>query len=297
MVSMQANRQAEAVKSTKWQFLALFVALTTLQSCDSDNFPGNTTGALDPNAPPIILGDWYRPGVATTWQWQLQGVINTAYDVDVYDIDLFDASSTLIMQLQAEDKKVICYFSAGSYEAWRTDAADFEPQVLGEPLDGWPDERWLDIREANVHEIMKQRLDLAVQKGCDGVEPDNLDAYTNDSGFLLNATNQLAFNRFIANEAHLRGLSVGLKNDLEQVDDLVAYYDFAVNEQCHEYQECSLLTHFIDAGKPVLHAEYHERYIDDENARNELCTQSQQLQFSTLILPLDLNDAFRWECE
>ena len=56
-------------------------------------------------------------------------------------------------------------------------------------------------------------------KGYDGVEPDNVDRYVNASGFDLDADAQLAFNRFIANEAHARGLSVGLKNDLDQVPE------------------------------------------------------------------------------
>ena len=56
------------------------------------------TELLDPDAPPITEGDWYRPMVETTWQWQLQpnadGGINTTYDVEIYDIDLFDASDS-----------------------------------------------------------------------------------------------------------------------------------------------------------------------------------------------------------
>jgi len=38
---------------------------------------GGTTdpdSTLDP-----ITGEWYQPTVATTWQWQLQGTINTNY--------------------------------------------------------------------------------------------------------------------------------------------------------------------------------------------------------------------------
>lgn len=42
---------------------------------------------------------------------------------------------------------------------------------------------------------MQARLDLAVQKGCDGVEPDNVDGYQNNSGFPLTAQDQLAYNR------------------------------------------------------------------------------------------------------
>jgi hypothetical protein len=54
-----------------------------------------------------------------------------------------------------------------------------------------PGENWLDIRSDNVSLIMKKRIDLAVQKGCDGVEPDNMDGYSNHSGFSLTFEEQL----------------------------------------------------------------------------------------------------------
>ncbi len=57
---------------------------------------------------------------------------------------------------------------------------------------------------------MKNRLDLAVTKRCDGIEPDNMDGYTHSPGFSINAEDQMNFNKHIANEAHSRGLSVAL---------------------------------------------------------------------------------------
>lgn len=254
---------------------------------------------------PLTSGNWYRPAVAVTWQWQLLvdsgASLNDSYDVEIYDIDLFDTSAATIDALQADGRRVICYFSGGSYEDWRDDEAEFNGDELGNTLDGWPDERWLDIRSTNVHRLMKARLDVAQQKGCDGVEPDNMDGYLNDPGFKLTARDQLAYNRFIANEAHRRGLSVGLKNDLDQIEDLVDYYDFSVNEQCFQYDECDLLVPFIEAGKPVLNAEYPEEDDDLSSDLNDasvtaLCDQSNDLRFSTLVLPLDLNDDFRHAC-
>ena len=124
-----------------------------------------------------------------------------------------------------------------------------------------------------------------------------MDGYQNDTGFDLTAADQLFFNRTIANEAHKRGLGVGLKNDLDQIMELVEYFDFSVNEQCHEYDECDSLAPFIEAGKPVLNAEYDENYVDDASQREELCGASVADQFNTLILPLDLDDTFRLSCD
>lgn len=241
--------------------------------------------------------DWYRPSASTTWQWQLQGTINSGYAVDLYDVDLFDVPKADIAALQAAGKRVICYFSAGSYESYRDDANQFREGDLGKTLDGWPDERWVDIRSETLRIVMRARLDVAADKGCDGVEPDNVDGYANDSGFLLSPADQLDFNRFLASEAHARGLAVGLKNDLDQVAALVAEFDFALNEQCHFYDECHLLQPFVAAGKPVFVAEYDGRWVDDAGERAALCASSNAAGFHTLVLPLMLDDAFRWSCE
>jgi endo-alpha-1,4-polygalactosaminidase (GH114 family) len=239
---------------------------------------------------------WSRFGVGTTFQWQLSGTVDTSYDVALYDIDLFDSGSDLIGMLHDEGRKVICYFSAGSYEEWRDDAADFPQEALGKALDGWAGERWIDIRSPAVREIMKRRLDLAVQKGCDGVEPDNVDGFANDTGFYLSGADQLDYNVFLANEAHRRGLSVGLKNDLEQIGALEPRFDFALNEECHIYDECDALAPFIDAGKPVFNVEYDRRYVENPRNRERLCEDAAERGFTTLVLPLDLDDRFRYSC-
>ena len=254
-------------------------------------------GTLDLSIPPVTEGNWYRPGVSATWQWQLLGTVNTGYDVDVYDIDLFDVSTALIASLQASGKRVICYFSAGSYEGFRSDAIRFPDGALGNTLEGFPDERWLDIRSTDVMNIMLDRLDLAVQKGCDGVEPDNVDGFANDTGFNLTANDQLAFNHTIANGAHERDLTMALKNDVEQIAELLAYFDLSVNEQCHEFDECALLQPFVTNGKPVFNAEYEDRLVSDAAERDRVCAAARAQNLRTLILPLDLDDSFRISCD
>lgn len=201
----------------------------------------------------------------------------------MYDIDLFDVPASQIAALQAQGKKVVCYFSAGSSEDWRPDFKSIPAAAMGNPLDGWPGERWLDIRNATVREVMRARLDLARTKGCDAVEPDNVDGYTNRSGFPLTAADQLDYNRFLAREAHARNLSVGLKNDLDQVAQLVADFDFAVNEECFQWNECAMLKPFIDAGKAVFHVEY-----GDQSTANRICSQANAMNFDSLVKRLDL---------
>ncbi|MEK8034457.1 endo alpha-1,4 polygalactosaminidase [Ideonella sp. DXS29W] len=237
------------------------------------------------------------PKVTDTWQWQLTGTINTSYNVKVYDIDLFDAPDSVISTLHSQGKYVVCYFSAGSAENWRPDYNQFKAADLGNPLDGWKGEKWVDTRSANVRNIMKGRLDKAKSRGCDGVEPDNVDAYTNKPGFPLTATTQLDYNRFLATEAHARGLKVGLKNDVDQLKALEPSFDFAVNEQCNQYNECGGYSVFTSKGKPVFNAEYKKLWRDDANERAKMCTKAKSMNLRTLVLPLALNDAFRYSCD
>jgi hypothetical protein len=275
------------------------VLVLLLAACGGGGTSGGDTHSgspSDPNVPPVTGGSRYQPALAATWQWQLQSALNTSYVVDIYDVDLVETPKATIADLHAAGRKVICYFSGGSYEDWRPDKDQFNAADLGNDLDGWPGERWLDIRSTAVRTIMLARLDLAKDKGCDGVEPDNVEGYNSNSGFNLTASDQLAYNRFLANAAHDRVLAVALKNDLDQVADLVSYFDFAVNEECFAYNECDALAPFTQAGKPVLQAEYDVTYVNHAAARANLCTQSLNRQFSTLVLPLALDDSIRYSC-
>lgn len=268
--------------------------------------PGTTTTATtgelpdsdpDPSAPPITDGEWWRPGVATTWQLQLTGDIVTDIDVALFDLDLFDAPQATLDALHADGRKVLCYFSAGSGEDWRPDHGDLDPAALGKPLDGWPGEVWLDVRHPSVWAVMRGRLDRAVAAGCDGVDPDNMDGWLQDSGYPLTADDQLAYNRWIANQAHLRGLTVGLKNGGDQVPDLVDYFDFELNEQCHEYDECDQLAPFIDQGKPVFNVEYPGDEADAQALAATLCPEAGAAMLRTLMLPYELDGTWRVSCD
>jgi hypothetical protein len=244
------------------------------------------------STPPVTApatAPWWRPAQNTTWQWQLSGSLNQSVVAQMYDIDLFDRSAGDVASLHAKGRKVICYFSAGSYEGGRPDSSSFPQSVLGNTLDGWPNEKWLDIRRLDVlGPIMTKRLDLCRAKGFDGVEPDNIDGYSNSTGFSLKAADQLAYNRFLATQAHARGLSIGLKNDLGQAAALEPSFDFAVNEQCFQYNECNLLSPFLNAGKAVFNAEY-------DVPTSSLCPKARSLKIMAIRKNLSL-DAFREAC-
>ena len=233
-------------------------------------------------------GNVWRPTPGTSWQWQLTGAIDTSFDVEMYDIDLFDTPKSVIDSLHRQGRIVICYFSAGSFEDWRSDAGRFPDSVKGNE-NGWEGERWLDIRALDaLAPIMAARLDIAVAKGCDGVEPDNVDGYTNATGFALRANDQFNYNVWLANQAHARGLSIGLKNNLDQARSLEPYFDWALNERCYEFNECEMLMPFISAGKAVFGVEY-------SGNPNDFCPRVNALNFDWLIKNWDL-DAPRQAC-
>jgi endo-alpha-1,4-polygalactosaminidase (GH114 family) len=230
--------------------------------------------------PVFPFKDWWRPTVGLTWQWQIGNPdIDTSVDADVYDIDLY-VDQAIIDDLHAKGRKIICYISVGSWENWRPDKDQFPPEVLGKDYDGWPGERWLDIRQIDkLAPIMLARLDLCKAKGFDAIEPDNMEIYTNKTGFPLTYEDQLRYALWLADEAHKRGLAIGVKNAPDQVKDLLPTFDFAVTEDAFYYDWAKDMKPFIDAGKPVFAAEY----TDLPGDFAAFCEQSKILNFSTIL--------------
>lgn len=235
------------------------------------------------------VSSYWKPVPGTSWQIQFSGVLNISLDVQLYDVDLFDTPQKIIDQLHGQGRRVVCYFSAGSWEDWRPDADQFPVEVLGDDLPDWPGEKWLDVRRLDIlGPIMDARLDLAKQKGCDGVDPDIVDGYVNESGFPLTSDDQLAYNIWIAEQAHTRDLAVGLKNDLEQITALATYFDWAINEQCFQYNECDLLLPFVQAVKPVFGIEY-------QGEPTSFCPQANAMNYDFLKKNIEL-DEWRIAC-
>ncbi len=246
------------------------------------------SGAI-PLSAVVSTGNRWRPAPGLSWQIQYTETIDTSLNVDVYNLDLFDTSAEVISAIRSKGKHVICYFSAGAYENWRPDRVAFPGSVLGRYLDGWAGERWLDIRRLDILiPIMRARLEQAANKGCNGVDPDNVDGYSNNTGFALSYDDQLAYNKALAEAAHDLGLAIGLKNNLDQIRDLVNHFDFAVNEQCFQYEECDTLKPFVDAGKAVFGIEYHL-------SNRSFCPQANAMNFDFLKKILSL-DARRRPC-
>ncbi|PNH35728.1 hypothetical protein BJF96_g976 [Verticillium dahliae] len=135
-------------------------------------------------------------------------------------------------------KRVVCYFSAGSYEDGPTDSGDFdagEGGDLGRELEGWPGEYWLDTN-SETDDYMNKSVYWLVQ--------------TNRNGLGLTAADSIDCISFLAFEARRRGLAMGLKNGGSIIKNVLPVIDFSVKEECAAYSECDLYKAVTDAGKP-----------------------------------------------
>ncbi|MBF0588340.1 MAG: endo alpha-1,4 polygalactosaminidase [Magnetococcales bacterium] len=215
-------------------------------------------------ASPLQAGEGiWKPPLKSRFDWQLTEPFNYTRPTDVIDLDLFDAEPEQIAALKKRGVRLICYINVGAWEDWRSDKTTFPDEVLGNAYEGWAGERWLDIRNIRqLAPIMRARMDLCRDKGFDAIEPDNMDGHHNDTGFPLTAKDQLRYNVWLAKEAHARGLSIGLKNDSDQVEELIDHYDWALTEGCFHQKWCDRLTPFVKRGKAVFAVEYTDAKID-----------------------------------
>jgi hypothetical protein len=230
---------------------------------------GTTLGA---GALPTAATVRWQPRPGLRWQYQLQGAANTAICAkpakggacvhpDVFVIDLYaDDGSTpnaaAVSRIHARKAHAVCYVDAGTWENWRPDASRY-PATLRGKSNGWPGERWLDIRAIHVlRPLIDARVTKCAKAEFDAVDFDNVDGYANDTGFPLTGAQQLTFNRMLAGVAHTHGLAVGLKNDVGQLAALRTSFNFAVNEQCFAYHECGGYDTWTKTGRAVVEIEY-----------------------------------------
>ncbi len=140
----------------------------------------------------------------------------------------------------------ICYVNA--FQAQPDAERSWPAELLLRDANGDPvvDEDWdealLDIgtaaKRARIAARVNEWIDGCADRGFDAVEPDNYDSYTR-SDDLLTAADATAFVTLISRHAHARGLAVGQKNTVELAGQRKkAGLDFAVAEECGEFDEC-----------------------------------------------------------
>lgn len=231
--------------------------------------------------------------VGSSFQWQLDGDFDASVQAQVYDLDLFETPASTVAAIRAGGGRTICYISVGTLENGRPDAARFPAQAVGAVYPQWPDERWLDIRRIDlIGPAMQARLDLCRDKGFDGVEPDNVDAYQQqNTGFAITEADQIAYLRWLSDQAHARGLSIGLKNVPDLAARMEPLFDWALTEDCFAQGWCADLAPFIARGKAVFVAEYSDTAVDFRAA----CAVLNPERFTPVFKHRNL-DAYRRTC-
>lgn len=176
---------------------------------------------------------------------------------DMVEVDADSATEEFVAQMHAANKPVLCYINVGAYENWRADRGSFPASVIGNSYVGWRGEYWLDIRRIDIiGPIMAARMQRAKAKGCDGIDPDNMDSHLQKTGFAITRDHQLAYSQWLANTAHAMGLGIGQKNAQDLVPELVSYFDWALVESCSVGKWCGQMLPYAQAGKLVIQVEY-----------------------------------------
>jgi len=270
-----------------------FAALFLLAACsgtqgDLLRTVGGDAGSSDgpTEGPPVVP--------ASSWQIQLTGTIDTTVDAQVYTVDVdvdLDKPGT-IAALHAQGRIVICYFSAGTREPFRTyDQGAFPASAIGDPVNGFPTENWLDVRDATVRSIMSARMGRAADAGCNGIHPSGVAGFQTTTGFPLTRDDSVAFASSLADAAHARGLSIGLVDgDVAFSQALVSKFDWTVVWSCID-TGCDLASPFLQGGKAGFLVEY-----GDATRVPQVCPPADSLGLSAIIKHNSL-DAFRVGCK
>ncbi|WP_078612496.1 endo alpha-1,4 polygalactosaminidase [Streptomyces canus] len=188
------------------------------------------------------------------WDYQIGGAYPPAAGVRVVSRGYEDAPAPGLYN--------ICNINA--FQAESGEESDWDADLLLRGADGktvydkdW-DEAVLDIRTAAKRERVAARLDTWIDacaaKAYQAVEPDNYDSFTRFPSY-LKAAQAEALMKLLVTHAHAKGLAVAQKNTAELVSDrALPGLDFAIAEECAEYDECGTFADAFD--DHVLVVEY-----------------------------------------
>jgi Glycoside-hydrolase family GH114 len=207
-------------------------------------------------------GSCWKPTIGMEWQWQLscdtaQTCTNLEVHVPFYVIDAVGNPASTVAAIHKRGEHAYCYVDIGSWEETRSDVSRFPESVLGKRYEGWPKERWLDIRQLGIlAPIMIARMKVCVDKGFDGVEFDNVEDYDNPTGFPITEGESAYYTAWMANQAHKMGLSTSWENAPTIITALEPYMEALLFESCYNHGFCQKSAPMIDAGKWVGGVEY-----------------------------------------
>ncbi|WP_416977507.1 endo alpha-1,4 polygalactosaminidase [Streptomyces sp. T028] len=214
----------------------------------------STSTAPSPSASASAATAVTPPPKHVPWDYQIGGAYTPAAGVKVVSRSHESAPAPGVYN--------ICNINA--FQAQEGAEGEWDPDLLLRDAAGnvvydtdWG-EAVLDIRTAAKRERIAAELntwiDGCAAKGYRAVEPDNYDTFTRFPDY-LEADQAEALMKLLAAHAHAEGLAIAQKNTVELVADRAAVgLDFAVVEECAEYDECGAFAEAFDNN--VLVVEY-----------------------------------------
>jgi len=205
---------------------------------------------------------WYPQHLAADrrpmrWDWQIGRVAplqrTGRHAVDLYDLDGFLTTRAQVRTLHTTwqastlpHPKAVCYLDL-AWEDYRPDASPgppgryFPSGALGRIYYGFPQERWVDLRQLNaLRPMLDERLRMCARKGFDAVELDDIDSFDPPSttGFHLTPGDVQNFLAAAFNEIHRLGMTGLWKNSPYLSWWGRHYADGAVVEECYLDHGC-----------------------------------------------------------
>ncbi len=218
---------------------------------------------VDPPAPPAACQPaaacWYPPHLDRTghpmrWDWQigrttpLQRTGSNA--VDIYDVDGFLTTRAEVTAIKTrwqastlDHPRTVCYLDL-AWEDYRPDATPggaFPAATLGNIYFGFPEERWVDLRQLDaLKPMLRERVAMCARKGFDAVELDDIDSFDPPSttGFHLTPGDAQNFLAYAFNLIHQSGMTALWKNSPYLSWWGRQYADGAVVEECYVDHAC-----------------------------------------------------------
>jgi Glycoside-hydrolase family GH114 len=206
---------------------------------------------------------WYPPHLAADhqpmrWDWQIGRAAPLRRTgrraVDIYDLDGFLTTAAQVRAIATTwpastlpHPRTVCYLDL-AWEDYRPDASpapggvSFPAAALGDVYYGYPQERWVDLRQLDALEpMLRERISMCARKGFDAVELDDIDSFDppSETGFRLTPGDVQNFLAYAFNEIHHYGMTGLWKNSPWLSWWGRQYADGAVVEECYFNHGCS----------------------------------------------------------
>ena len=210
-------------------------------------------------------------------------------DAAIAGTDNFVYATGAVRALHAKGNHAIGYVDAGDAEDYRPDFQQYvnfnaacSGCLIGNPYAGFTNEYMLNINNDQgqadfIRKMIQARTDRVAANSFDAVEYDVVSNFENHSGFKITYETQVKFNVSLTEIAHADGLSAPLKSDVDQAKDraLQKAFDFVIDEQCWQYDQCQDYAAWQSAGKSILNVEYKLK-------PSEFCPQANAMNFNSI---------------